>query len=89
VADHSVPGNIPVGFCSPESETMQAEIPLWAYTAGVGSRKNTSYPGGLFRLLGCFPLGKLSLERGYEGFFVIHGTLGTGDNIARKISILQ
>jgi hypothetical protein len=68
---------------------MQAEIPLWAYTAGVGSRKNTSYPGGLFRLLGCFPLGKLSLERGYEGFFVIHGTLGTGDNIARKISILQ
>jgi hypothetical protein len=89
VADRRVPGNIPVGFCSPESETMQAEIPLWAYTAGVGNRKNPGYPGGLFRFLGCLPLGKLSLEGGNEGFFVIHGTLGTGDNIALKKPILR
>jgi hypothetical protein len=82
MADHGVPGNIPVGFCSPESETMPTEIPLWVYTAGVDSRRNPGYPGGLFRLLGCFPLGELSLEGGYERFFVLHGTLGTGDHIA-------
>jgi hypothetical protein len=87
MADHRFPAGETIGFYAFESKTVPSEIPLRIHKIEGRTRRNPSDPGGLFRFFGVFPLGRLALGRGNEGFFILHRPLGAENNLAVKKSI--
>ena len=70
-----------------KNETVSKEISSRSHSAGAEKRGEASQPDGLFRPVGCVSPGRSFRAEEFEGFFVIHWTLGTGDCSALKTAI--